>query len=246
MNIVIPMAGAGSRFTVAGYDTLKPFIPIHGKMMIEHVLESLYVENATTILIVQASFYQDYPEALDILKQKFQVHIITVERLTQGAACTALACHELINNNEPVVFADADNFYAPNVFQAFLADAQARQLDGSLLTFPSQNPCFSYVEMDASGYATQTKEKEPISSHAICGVYLFNRGADFVNCAIDMMIYGDTTKNEYYMSNVYNYAIKKGRRIGCFDIPAEAFQCVGTPEQLEAFLARTERTEVNT
>jgi dTDP-glucose pyrophosphorylase len=246
MNIVIPMAGAGTRFTVAGYETPKPFIPIQGKMMIEHVLESLWVDDARYILIVQEHFLQDYADALATLKQKFQVDLITVERLTQGAACTALACHELINHNEPVVFADADNFYAPNVFQAFLADAQARQLDGSLLTFPSQNPCFSYVEMDASGYAIRTREKEAISSHAICGVYGFSRGSDFVHCAIDMMIYGDTTKNEYYMSNVYNYAIKKGRRIGCFDIPAEAFQCVGTPEQLEAFLVRTERTEVNT
>ncbi len=41
LNIVIPMAGAGSRFAVAGYKDPKPLIPIHGVPMIRLIIENL-------------------------------------------------------------------------------------------------------------------------------------------------------------------------------------------------------------
>lgn len=236
INIVIPMAGAGSRFQVAGYDLPKPFIDIKGKMMIEHVLDGIQIPDAKYTLIIQQAFQNEHREKLDLLAQKYGVQFVAVEKLTQGASCTALAAHEIINNEDMVVFADSDNFFDNRVFKAFIQDAKDRNLDGSLLTFNTQEPCFSFVQLDEKGYAVQTKEKEPISNHAITGVYLFAHGKDFVKCAINMMIYGDRSKNEYYMSNVYNWAIKAGLKIGCFDIGDNDWACVGTPEQLKEYL----------
>lgn len=236
INIVIPMAGAGSRFQVAGYDLPKPFIDVKGKMMIEHVLDGIQVSDASYTLIIQQAFRDQHQEKLDLLSQNYGVQFITVEKLTQGASCTALAAHEIINNDDMVIFADSDNFFNNEVFKAFIEDAKKRQLDGSLLTFNTQDPCFSFVQVDENGYAIQTKEKEPISNHAITGIYLFAHGKDFVKCAINMMIYGDRAKNEYYMSNVYNWAIKAGLKIGYFDIKASDWACVGTPKQLQEYL----------
>ena len=236
INIVIPMAGAGSRFQVAGYDLPKPFIDIKGKMMIEHVLDGIQIPDAKYTLIIQQAFQNEHREKLDLLAQKYGVQFVAVEKLTQGASCTALAAHEIINNEDMVVFADSDNFFDNRVFKAFIQDAKDRNLDGSLLTFNTSEPCFSFVQTDEKGYAVRTKEKEPISNHAITGVYLFARGKDFVKCAINMMIYGDRSKNEYYMSNVYNWAIKAGLKIGCFDIGDNDWACVGTPEQLKEYL----------
>ena len=236
INIVIPMAGAGSRFQVAGYDLPKPFIDIKGKMMIEHVLDGIQIPDAKYTLIIQQAFQNEHREKLDLLAQKYGVQFVAVEKLTQGASCTALAAHEIINNEDMVVFADSDNFFDNRVFKAFIQDAKDRNLDGSLLTFNTSEPCFSFVQTDEKGYAVRTKEKEPISNHAITGVYLFARGKDFVKCAINMMIYGDRSKNEYYMSNVYNWAIKAGLKIGCFDIGPNDWACVGTPAQLQEYL----------
>ena len=84
----------------------------------------------------------------------------------------------------------------------------------------------------------RTREKEAISRHAIAGAYMFARGADFVRAAINMMIYGDKAKNEYYMSNVYNHAVRLGLKTGVYDIAADAFACVGTPRQLREYLER--------
>lgn len=236
INIVIPMAGAGSRFRVAGYDLPKPFIDIKGRMMIERVLDGVHYPNAHYTLIIQRAFESENRAQLELLAKRYHVAFVAVERLTQGACCTALAAHEVVNNNLPVIFADSDNIFDNTVFRAFVDDCQARGLDGSLLTFPSQEACFSYAKVDADGLVTETREKDPISPHAIAGVYMFARGADFVKCAINMMIYGDKAKNEFYMSNAYNYAARAGLRMGIYDINPTDWDCVGTPEQMEAYL----------
>ena len=44
LNIVIPMAGAGSRFADAGYEEPKPLIPVHGRPMIEVVISQKIIE----------------------------------------------------------------------------------------------------------------------------------------------------------------------------------------------------------
>ena len=53
VSVVIPMAGEGSRFSVAGYDKPKPFIDILGKPMISRVIENLYHKDAKYILVAR-------------------------------------------------------------------------------------------------------------------------------------------------------------------------------------------------
>lgn len=236
LNIVIPMAGAGSRFKVEGYDLPKPFIDINGKMMIERVLDGVNFPNAHYTLIIQKQFEIDNKKQLEILSKKYRIAFVSVEKLTQGACCTALAAHEIINNNLPVIFADSDNIFTNNTFCHFVNDCIERKLDGSLLTFNTNKECYSYAATNNDDVVVNTREKEVISNHAITGVYMFNHGSDFVKCAIDMMIYGDKAKNEFYMSNVYNYAVRKGLKIGVYDIKASDWSCVGTPEQLREYV----------
>lgn len=238
LNIVIPMAGAGSRFAAEGYAKPKPFIEVNGKMMVERVLDGVCLPNAHLTLIIQKKFEEENKAELERLSENYKAAFVAVEKLTQGASCTALAAYELINNDFPVIFADSDNIFDRKAFAGFAEDCIKRKLDGSLLTFNSDRDCFSYAEINRAGLVTQTKEKEVISSHAIAGAYMFARGADFVRCAIEMLIYGDRAKNEYYMSNVYNHAVRQGLKIGVYDIEATDFFCVGTPQQLKEYLER--------
>ena len=237
INIVIPMAGAGNRFRVAGYDLPKPFIDINGSMMIERVLDSIKVPNASYTLIIQEQFKNENQLQLKKISDKYSVKFVCVKGLTQGASCTALAAYKEIDKNDTVVFVDSDNIFNKEVFNDFIQDALTRNIDGSLLTVKSKDKCFSYARTNIEGFLTETKEKEVISDHAITGAYLFRFGRDFIDCAIDMMIYGDKSKNEYYMSNVYNWAVLHGLRIGIYDIKLTDWKCVGTPDQLESFIS---------
>jgi dTDP-glucose pyrophosphorylase len=238
VNIVIPMAGAGSRFYNEGYSLPKPFIDIQGKMMIEHVLNGLSCPRATYTLIVQEAFLLRNKDCLDKLMCGYDIQIQTVERLTQGATCTALAVYKLINNKTPVIFADADNIFKHGIVSEFLSDSVERQLDGSLLTFESNQECFSFVELDSVGLAIRTAEKKVISNHAIAGVYYFKHGECFVDQAIQNMIYNDRVGGEYYMSHIYNYLIKNNGKVGNFSISNDEWDCVGTPKLLREFVEK--------
>ena len=55
INIVIPMAGLGSRFSDAGYEKPKPFIDVLGKPMIERVMDNLNIKDSNFILLVRKS-----------------------------------------------------------------------------------------------------------------------------------------------------------------------------------------------
>ncbi len=238
IEIVIPMAGAGSRFKQAGYTLPKPFIDVAGKMMIEHVLDSVQVKYARYTLIIQERFLSENEDRITYIKHKYPVRFATVKKLTQGASCTALAAHKTINLDNLVVFVDSDNIFDNDVFNDFIDDAKARDIDGSLLTFPSKDNKFSYAEIGENGFVINTKEKETISKYAIAGAYLFKKASYFFDNAIEMLIYGDKTKNEYYMSNVFNYAISNKLKIGIYEAAKENIQCVGTPELLKNYLKK--------
>ena len=238
IKVIIPMAGAGSRFVKQGYTVPKPFIDIAGRMMIERVLDGVRLQNAEYILIIQENILNEYINIVNYLKNNYKIKFSTVKRLTQGASCTALSVYKYINSDDNVVFVDSDNIFSNKLFNLFIDDARLRSLDGSLLTFVSNDSCFSYAELDRNGYVIKTKEKEVISNHAIAGAYFFKKGKYFVDSAIEMLIYGDKIKNEYYMSNVYNYMIMNKYIVGVFDIPYSTIDCVGTPEYLNRFLVK--------
>lgn len=237
INVVIPMAGAGSRFKMAGYDEPKPFIEFNGKMMIEHVLSSFSNIEANFTLVLQEKFLKEQISELEYLKQNYALKFVTVPKLTMGAAITALAAHNAIDPNLDILFADSDNIFSPEDIYQFIENVRDRNLSGALLTFNSDNPCFSYAKVDSSDTLIETKEKEVISNHAISGVYYFKTVELFRNSVIDLVVESDLSKGEFYMSNVYNHLRKFSKSIGIYDI--EHFDCVGTPEQLLQYIERS-------
>ena len=236
INIVIPMAGAGSRFKVAGYDLPKPFIEFNGKMMIEHVLSSFRQVEANFILVLQEKFLTEQKIQLEKLQAKYPVSFVTVPKLTMGAAITALAAHKAINPENDIIFADSDNIFSSSDIINFIEFARKNNFSGALLTINSDKPCYSYAKVDSKGLLIETKEKEVISNHAITGVYYFKNLENFKDAVIDLVVESDLSKGEFYMSNVYNHLKKITPQIGVFDI--ENFDCVGTPEQLNEYIER--------
>ena len=103
INIVIPMAGLGSRFSAAGFEKPKPFIDVSGKAMIVRVLENLAYQNARYILIARKEHIQKESELVNEIKKSYNVDIITIDQVTEGTACTVLAAKDFINNLDAVL-----------------------------------------------------------------------------------------------------------------------------------------------
>ena len=237
INIVIPMAGLGSRFAKAGYDKPKPFIDVAGTPMIARVLENLAYQEAHYYLIARKEHLEAEKELVEELSQKYNATFIGINKLTEGTACTVLYARQFINNNTPLLIANSDQIVDTDIAE-YIDDSFRRQLDGSILTFVDKelNPKWSFAKIDDNALVTEVQEKKAISEHATVGIYLFSKGEDFVNGAIDMIIENDRVNNEFYTCPIYNYLIKDDKKIGIYDIDFDAMHGIGTPEDLNKYL----------
>ena len=232
MKVLIPMAGAGSRFEKAGYTFPKPLIEVDGKPMIQLVVENINVD-AEHIFIVQKSHYEKYNLSYLLGLISPGCKIVQVDGITEGAACTTLLAKEHINNNQPLLIANSDQ-YVEWDSNEFLYAMQADEVDAGILTFESVHPKWSFAKIGVDGFVTKVAEKKPISNNATVGIYYWGRGSDYVNYAEQMISKDKRVNNEFYVCPVFNEAIEDDKKIKIF--PIDRMWGLGTPEDLEIFL----------
>tara|TARA_Y100001968_G_scaffold329844_1_gene380150 strand:- start:640 stop:2013 length:1374 start_codon:yes stop_codon:yes gene_type:complete len=234
MNILIPMAGRGSRFAAQGYTFPKPLIDVKGKPMIQVVTENLNIKAKFTF-IVQKEHYEKYSlqHLLNLLAPN--CNIVQVDGITEGAACTTLLAKEFIDNNEPLLMANSDQFIEWDSNETLYAFSNGN-CDGGIITFPATHPKWSYAKLGEDGYVSEVAEKKPISKHATVGIYWWAKGSDYVKYAEQMIKKDIRVNNEFYVCPVFNEAIADGKKIRIKDIDNKGMWGIGTPEDLNYFL----------
>lgn len=233
LNVLIPMAGAGSRFQQAGYTFPKPLIDVNGKPMIQVVVENLGLD-ANYIFICQKEHREKFKldNMLPLIAPNCR--ILDVEKITEGAACTALLAKELINNDSPLFFANSDQWVDWDPIQ-FMYEMQESKADGGIVTFKATHPKWSFAKVE-NGLVVEVAEKNPISDNATVGYYFWKRGGDFVKYAEQMIEKNIRVNNEFYVCPVFNEAIKDGKIIKIHE--AKEMYGMGTPEDLEFYLKK--------
>ena len=235
MNVLIPMAGAGSRFAEQGYTFPKPLIEVGNKPMIQVVVDNLNIE-ANYIFIVQKEHYKKYNLETVLNMVAPGCTIVQTEGITEGAACTTLLAKEYINNEEPLIIANSDQFVEWNSNEALYAFT-TEGVDGGILCFNSTHPKWSYAKLDENGFVSEVAEKQPISTNATVGIYYWSRGSLYVNSAERMIEKDIRTNNEFYVCPAYNELIKDGGKVRVKNIAEDGMWGIGTPEDLKHFLA---------
>lgn len=232
MKVLIPMAGAGSRFSKAGYTFPKPLIEVKGKPMIQVIVENLNID-AQHIFIVQKSHYEKYhlKTLLNLISPGCE--IVQVEGLTEGAACTTLLAKEYIDGDYPLLIANSDQFVEWDSNE-FMYSMGSDSIDGGILSFRSTHPKWSFAKLDENGYVERVAEKEPISDIATVGIYYWSKGSDYVKYVEKMIKKNIRVNGEFYVAPVYNEAIQEGKKIKTFDV--KSMWGIGTPEDLNFFL----------
>lgn len=235
LNIVIPMAGEGSRFAQAGFSFPKPLIDVFGKPMIQWVVENLNVnpERSRFIFIVRQEHLEKYNlrHLLNLLAPNCE--IIVTDGCTQGAACSVLLAKEYINSDEPLVIANSDQYLEWDNNQ-FLYSMLSEGIDAGISTFSSTHPKWSFAALDETGFVREVAEKKPISNHATTGIYYWKRGSSFVKYAEQMIAKNVRVNGEFYVCPVFNEALADGFKIKIMD--CERMWGLGTPEDLKYFL----------
>jgi len=243
-HIVIPMAGEGSRFKDAGFTIPKPFIPVGGKPMVSWVIENMIPKQIPQEqyrikfhLIVRSSHVSG--NRLDSLfwdtpsNVSYTYH--TTDGLTEGAACSVLLAESEINNDEPLLIINSDQYleWNPDVFYKCMMNPE---YDGSILTFYQPNPYdlkWSYAKVTDEGLVSEVQEKKWISPYATVGLYAWKKGKNFVHYAKQMIEKNIRVKNEFYVCPVYNESIADDHHVRVK--LCTGMWGLGVPEDLEVF-----------
>jgi NDP-sugar pyrophosphorylase family protein len=239
LNIVLPIAGRGSRFINAGFDLPKPMIPVCGIPMLQWVVANLRPRrNHRFIFLALREHLEQSGLGALIDTIAPQSIVIPVDAVTQGAACTVLLARELIDSEDPLMIANTDQ-YVDLPIDDYLEAFDANGMDGFIMTFTASDPKWSYARVADDGRVLEVVEKKVISRDATVGVYNYRRGSDFV-CAADEMIQKDLRVNgEFYVAPTYTQMIGRGAAVGIFSIDnlGTGMHGLGTPEDLAAFTA---------
>lgn len=240
LNIVVPMAGKGSRFSLAGYELPKPLIDVNGKRMIEVVINNLTPECPHRFIFVCQNEHINKYNLTRIFENACDIfEVIGIDGITEGAAITVLKARDLIDNDSPLMIANSDQWIDADINE-YLNNMEERKLDGSMLTMKADDSKWSYAKQDVdTGLVSEVVEKVVISDEATVGIYNFAKGSEFCKYADYMVEQDIRSNNEFYVAPVYTFLAKQGGRIGVYNIGKEAngMYGLGIPSDLELFLS---------
>lgn len=234
MNIIIPMAGEGTRFPRDSYKIPKPLIEIQGQPMIQRAVESLNLPGKYHFVVRKDSYYDQVCSLLHKILP--DPKIISVEETTQGPAASCLLFKDFINNEEELVVVNCDQIMWWDS-ELFLSTARYYKYDGVIVTYSTTTPKNSYARINRNGFVEEIKEKEVISDISLNGIHYWRKGKYFVQSAESMIGENDRAPNgEFYVGPSYNHMIRAGLKVGIHHIPNWQHNPVGVPEDLETYL----------
>jgi NDP-sugar pyrophosphorylase family protein len=238
INIVLPIAGKGSRFSEAGYKLPKPLIPVHGIPMIEVVVNNIRPLCEHRFIFVALREHLEHLNMEETLNRIAPGCIIVpVNEVTEGAACTVLLARDFINNDSQLMIANSDQWVNIDINE-YLEVMNTQRADGLIMTMWADDPKWSYVGFNEEGQVSNVVEKKVISNEATVGIYNFRRGSDFVNAADQMILKNLRVNNEFYVAPAYNEMINNQAKVSIFNVGKEfdGMYGLGIPSDLEAFL----------
>ncbi len=236
MNILMPLAGKNQFFPQSDYPFPKPLIEFCGKSMIEHVIanfEAIRCSKQYIFVVNEDDCKKYYLDNVLSMLTNHSCKVIKVRGETKGAACSAMLAVEYINNNSPLVIANADQYFDINLQSVIEAFSNA---DAGVVTFESVHPRWSYVRLeDDSNKVVEAAEKKPISKEAIAGFYYYKRGESFISAAQRMIKKDSCIDGLYYVSPSINELVLQNKQILAYKIKNEQYHTFYSPQKIQEF-----------
>lgn len=241
-TLLIPMAGAGSRFAKEGYTLPKPLIEVGSKPMIVQAIRSLpNYENQ--VLICKTEHLKDYPLQKTLHEHWPKAKLIAIEKLTEGQACTCEIGLPYCDNDAPLFVGACDNALLFDVakLDEITSDLSVKAV---ILTFRNhpgaiKNPnAYGWVKADESGRVQKVLVKEPISENPACdpaivGAFWF-RNPDIFREGLACLYQKEIrVNNEFYVDSLAGVLAEIGHTVCILDVTD--YLCFGTPNELKTF-----------
>lgn len=236
LNIVIPMAGRGSRFANAGYVDPKPLIKVEGKEMIRLVIGNLKPSCEHRFIFM---CLQEHIDKYQVDKKLSEwcpgCIVVPVKRVTEGAACTVLLAEKYINSDDSLMIANSDQWVDTDINE-YLKSGEG--YDGFIMTMKAHDPKWSFVRFDKEDRVCEVVEKKVVSDEATVGIYNFAHGKDYVKYAHKMIDSNLRVNGEFYVAPVYNQMIEDAGVVSVYNIGTDiqGMYGLGIPEDLNYFM----------
>jgi NDP-sugar pyrophosphorylase family protein len=243
-TLILPMAGAGSRFSEKGYKDTKPFISVNDKPMIIQAVQCL-PKTTNQVFICQQEHVNQYPLKKTILQYYENAEIYCIDYLTEGQACTCEIGMKHLNLDKPILISACDNgvYYNKEAYNKLLLDTS---IDIIVWTFRNEptskhNPnMYAWLETDENDFIKNVSCKKfhetkhnLKTSHVIIGTMFFRKGSYFVDGLHANYNENIRSNNEFYVDDVLNQNIKDGLKVKVFKV--EHYICWGTPDDYETY-----------
>lgn len=238
MNVIITMAGLGSRFRKAGYNCPKYMIEAKGKTLFEWSMDSLLDYNAYVqkyVFIVRAEDNARQFITEKCLKYNINdIEIIEIDYMTDGQATTCMLGIPYCDIYSAIMVYNIDTYVEP--YEMKYSDISG---DGHIPCFKADGDHWSFAKTDINGNVIEVREKLRISDNCTLGAYYFS-SAELYKKLYDEYYSDDSNleKNEKYIAPLYNYMISKGMKVTISNIAADKVHVLGTPEELNVFLQK--------
>jgi NDP-sugar pyrophosphorylase family protein len=241
LNVLIPLGGKPQFFDSEEYRYPKPLVEIHGKTMIEWVVENVASagNDVRYIFVVNKADCQKFHlDAVLRLITQGHCEIIISSGETKGAVCSSLMAIEFIQNDDPLVILNGDQIIDAD-FNQIMTDFQKRNLDAGVITFESVHPKWSFVRLDVNQNIVETAEKRPISNNAIAGFYYYKKGSDFVMAAMLSIEKDANVNGMYYVAPTMNELVLANKKLGIYKIANSQYHSFYSPQKIKEFESKT-------
>ena len=238
IQLVVPMAGLGTRFRGSKYKEIKPLIPIHGIPMVQVVLANLFDERVGRIVVITTPEISNQIDFEILFVNKgIETRVVMVNDTTEGPADSVRLAFPHLDEKSAVVIANSDQYLASSLSE-FYRSTEKDYSAGTILAMEDKDPKWSYIEIDELGKALRVKEKEVISNLATVGVYGFSNAKLLKDSFSEMWKNCEKVNGEYYVAPAYNYLIKHEYPIEITNLGpiANAMFGLGVPTDLDKFL----------
>ena len=232
MQVIIPLAGKGTRLRPHTHLVPKPMLKVAGRPVMDYVMDRLEGLDVSELIFITGHL-KEQVERYATSRYRYPSRFVE-QKVQDGTAGAVDLARPFVKEDVLIVFVDT-------VFEADLTLIQRTDADGIIWAKEVEDyQRFGVVVTDAQGYMTKIveKPKTPVSKLANIGLY-YIRDTKALFDGIDAVKAAPKNKGEYYLTDAFQHMIDRGRRIRTAEVGGW-YDCgeVGTLIQSNEILLR--------
>jgi glucose-1-phosphate thymidylyltransferase len=206
MQVIIPLAGKGTRLRPHTHLVPKPLLKVAGRTVMDWVMDRLKGLDVTELIFITGHLKEQVEE---FARSRYKIRSRFIEQKIQDGTAGAInLARPFVNGPVLIIFVDT-------VFEADLTLINRTDADGIIWAKEVEDyQRFGVVVTDKQGYMTRIVEKPstPISKLANIGLY-YIRAVDSLWQGIDHVLASPANKGEWYLTDAFQWMIEHGKKI---------------------------------